>query len=53
MPSIQHHGVAYLQNPKRKVVSPYIHNRMLHIGENSTVQTACGVPQGSVMGPTL
>lgn len=61
LPSIQRYGVAYLEELRRKGVSPYpyttiidyFYNRMLPIGRNSTLQTICGVPQGSVVGPTV
>lgn len=31
----------------------YLHNRSIHIAEGKTMKITCGVPQGSVLGPTL
>lgn len=39
----------YLQN----LICSYLENRTILVGENSTMTMTCGVPQGSVLGPTL
>ena len=46
---------------KRRQIAPYLYNiiasyleeRWLYVGENSKMRLTCGVPQGSVLGPTL
>lgn len=36
-----------------QTIRTYFTDRRLHVGDTSTMQVTCGVPQGSVLGPTL
>lgn len=40
---------AYLYN----LISSYLEDRILYVGSNKQMRMTCGVPQGSVIGPTM
>lgn len=37
----------------RNIICSYVQYRTLAIGQNEDMEMTCGVPQGSVLGPTL
>lgn len=36
-----------------RIVKSYLNDRILQVGEEEKLEVTCGVPQGSVPGPTL
>jgi hypothetical protein len=37
----------------RMVIASYLEKRQLMVNDDMTVPVTCGVPQGSILGPTL
>lgn len=46
-------GEKKVESYLRRLMRSYMEERILEIGEQKTLKVTCGVPQGSVLGPTL